>query len=156
MLIETTQARAHSSTETFDRFWTVQTVANMSQKLCAEDIPVWSVIEIPEAVWASHTLPSNVIPSFEVCNIKRTYELELRLGLKLGSGKVRSQCPSSFAFCILLTFYLLDSDHFSRIPLSRQYHGDAIPRDLVIVTFFSAELAKFTTNAESGLSWEES
>lgn len=89
MLIETKQARAHESIETFDRFWTVQTVANMKQMLYAEDTSAGRVFEIPETVWVSHPLSPQMIPSFEVCNIKRTYELELRLGLRIGSAKVR-------------------------------------------------------------------
>lgn len=61
----------------------------MKQRLCAKDIPARRVIEITDAVWVSHRLPPNIIPSFEACSIKRTYELELRLGLKIGSIKVR-------------------------------------------------------------------
>lgn len=105
MLIETTQAHAHGSVETLDQFWTVQTVANMKQRLCAENTQSGSVIDIPEAVWASHPLPAHIIPSFEVCNIKRTYELELRLGLKMGSrsAKVRPPTSSLLALCSYLT-----------------------------------------------------
>lgn len=89
MLIETTQVRAHDSTETLDRFWTVQTVANMKLRLHAEDFPMGHIIQVPESIWVSHTLSSSMLPNFEVCNIKRTYELELRLGLQIGLTQVR-------------------------------------------------------------------
>lgn len=89
ILIETTQARAHGSTETLDRFWTVQTVANMKTRLRAEDAPIGHVVEVPESMWTPHPLSSSMIPNFEVCNIKRAYELELRLGLRIGLIQVR-------------------------------------------------------------------
>jgi hypothetical protein len=44
MLIETTQVRAQSSSESSNRFWIVQTMASMKRKICSEDIPVGTVI----------------------------------------------------------------------------------------------------------------
>jgi len=89
MLIETTQTKAQSFTNTYCRSWTVQTVANMKRKLCGEDVPVWTTIDLPKAIWMANVLSLAITPSFEVCNIKRTYELEIRLGLQVGFVKVR-------------------------------------------------------------------
>lgn len=61
---------------------------NLKQMLYVENTSSGIVFEIPETVWASHSQSPHMIPSVEVSNIKRTYELELRLGFKVGSAKV--------------------------------------------------------------------
>ena len=47
----------------------------------------WS---LDSRMWNELPLPSSVAPSFETCNISRTYELEIRIGLSHGSvGNVK-------------------------------------------------------------------
>ncbi|KAJ5662993.1 hypothetical protein N7507_003724 [Penicillium longicatenatum] len=88
MLIETTQIRAHGAFESSDRFWIVQTIANMKRKICAENIADGEVFYLPEGIWNSYALHLGLTSSLEVCNIKRIYELEVRLGFQIGESNV--------------------------------------------------------------------
>lgn len=87
-LVETTRVRAKGSTRSVQQSWIVQTVANLRQIVLARDAPSGTVADIPGSVWASYPIPSAIVPSFEICNIKRTYQLKARLGLKFDLFKV--------------------------------------------------------------------
>jgi hypothetical protein len=43
-----------------------------------------AVIDLTAAGWQNRLLPSSVAPSFETCNIKRTYELDVHVGIGWG------------------------------------------------------------------------
>lgn len=88
VMIETTEVQAHGLSESSNRFWIVQSMANMQWKICAEDVPIGTVLHLPADIWASNTLDLGFVPSFEVRNIKRTYKLEVRLHLQVGYAKV--------------------------------------------------------------------
>ena len=48
--------------------------------------------EVPDHLWSHIPLPNTVAPSFDTCNISRTYELEVRVGLAHGgTGPVRPE-----------------------------------------------------------------
>lgn len=40
--------------------------------------------EVNNVLWSNHPLPNTVMPSFITCNLKRTYSLELKLGVSWG------------------------------------------------------------------------
>lgn len=88
ILIETTQVHARGSVELFKRSWVIQTMANMEQKICNDDSSSGAVTELSNEIWASHALPSALTSSFEICNIKRNYQLEVHLGLQIELSKV--------------------------------------------------------------------
>ncbi len=48
--------------------------------------PVGKEWKVPSRYWENIPLPNTVAPSFETCNISRTYELEVRVGLSHGIG----------------------------------------------------------------------
>ena len=49
-------------------------------------------LEVPSPLWDNIPLPMTVSPSFETCNISRTYDLEVRVGLKHGGvGDIRPE-----------------------------------------------------------------
>ncbi|KAJ5882486.1 uncharacterized protein N7529_001158 [Penicillium soppii] len=89
MLIETTQIQVHGSVRAASHCWMVQTVVNLKQELCFHNEPAGTTIEVPKAMWASHPVPLALSPSFETCNIKRSYQLVLRLGFQNGMSRCR-------------------------------------------------------------------
>lgn len=88
MLIETTEIRVGDSIESLQRCWIIQTMTNMNESLFGEGMPLGDSADLPSSIWSAHPVPSSITPSFEICNIKRTYQLEVRLGFLVGSSKV--------------------------------------------------------------------
>lgn len=93
-LVETTQLHACGFGEISKHSWIIQTMANMEQKICTDNNPFGTEIILPSVIWSSHTLPSALTPSFEICNIKRDYQLEVRLGFRMGLSKVHYKDPN--------------------------------------------------------------
>ncbi|CAZ80023.1 unnamed protein product [Tuber melanosporum] len=50
-------------------------------------------VEADQALWANAALPDSVPPSFRTCNIRRTYELEIILGLSHGRSGPTEMVP---------------------------------------------------------------
>jgi hypothetical protein len=48
--------------------------------------PMGTEWTIDASLWNRLPLPPDVAPSFETCNISRSYELEVRVGLSHGFG----------------------------------------------------------------------
>lgn len=48
--------------------------------------PVGKEWKVPSRYWENKPLPNTVCPSFDTCNISRTYQLEVRVGLSHGGG----------------------------------------------------------------------
>lgn len=66
--------------------------SNMAIPLGRGGDPVGTEWTIDASMWSHIPLPSSVAPTFETCNISRTYELEVRVGLShgtVGNMKVR-------------------------------------------------------------------
>lgn len=87
-LIETTQIHAQGFSEISKHSWIIQSMANMEQKVCADESAFGAVTVLSNEMWASHALPSALTSSFEICNIKRSYQLEIQIGLRVGLSKV--------------------------------------------------------------------
>ena len=43
-------------------------------------------LAVDEELWHNHPLPNTIAPSFEACNITRTYSLELKIGIGYGAA----------------------------------------------------------------------
>lgn len=56
------------------------------------DDPEGTEWKIDATMWNRIPLPNTVAPSFETCNIARTYELEIRVGLAHGSPGAIKVC----------------------------------------------------------------
>ncbi|KAJ5502638.1 hypothetical protein N7463_005512 [Penicillium fimorum] len=75
MLVETTHVKAQGTSE-----------SSTSLKDALGD----STVNLNDILWANHRLPPEVTSSFEVCNIKRTYKLNLRLAFLVGHSKLQT------------------------------------------------------------------
>ncbi|KAL2812842.1 hypothetical protein BJX63DRAFT_395650 [Aspergillus granulosus] len=90
MLIETTKVHARGSTESMTRSWIIQTMANLHQPLALEyDDMAEAVLRVDERLWGRHVVPTFLTPTFETCNVSRSFKLEVRLGIWLGQNHVR-------------------------------------------------------------------
>lgn len=82
-LIGNTEIRAHDLHRKESGSWLLVSQANMGVPLehPANKTNVWTV---PSHFWENIPLPSTVVPTFKTCNISRTYEVEIRVGLTHG------------------------------------------------------------------------
>ncbi|KAK3710698.1 hypothetical protein LTR37_010117 [Vermiconidia calcicola] len=85
-LIGNTKIRAHDVFRTESSSWVLMSQSNMSMPLCAAVDPAHTEMPIPDHLWRGQTLPNTVAPSFETCNISRSYQLDVRVGLSYTGG----------------------------------------------------------------------
>ena len=79
-LISITNVRAHEVTRTERSSTIIMSMSNISTPLTFVDGS--DEAEIDSQLWHGHPLPNTIPPSFETCNINRTYELAARIGIK--------------------------------------------------------------------------
>ncbi|CRK36353.1 hypothetical protein BN1723_004219, partial [Verticillium longisporum] len=86
-LVGTMTLRAHDLNYKHPSRWTIVHQVNLNTPLlqnpATDEVGVESVV--PDDVWRHVSLPNTVAPSFATCNLQRTYELELKVGLSWGA-----------------------------------------------------------------------
>jgi hypothetical protein len=85
-LIAYTHLRAHDLVRTESASWVILSLSNMKVPLWKEGDPVDEQYSVDAAMWNRLPLPATVAPSFVTCNITRSYELEVRVGLSRGTA----------------------------------------------------------------------
>lgn len=105
MLIETTHVRAKTSTETSEPCHIVQTMSNMRRLVFPADTPAGARTSLHNDIPIIAGLPRAVTSTFEMCNITRSYKLEIRLGFQFGVEKV-SRKRRTISIIIQLTRYI--------------------------------------------------
>lgn len=92
-LIGYTKIRAHEVYRTESNSWIICSTSNTNVPLGSPSDPVDAESILDDHLWRGpgHTLPNTVAPSFEICNIERSYQLDIRIGLSYGNrdAKVR-------------------------------------------------------------------
>jgi hypothetical protein len=88
MLVETTEVRAQGMTQKCVKPWIVDSTARINHLIRFEEATADLVSSMKNHPCFNKRLPSELTSSFEVCNIKRTYKLDVRLGFLLGYSKV--------------------------------------------------------------------
>ena len=112
-LIAYTNILAHDLRRTESGTWVLLSRSNMSIPLGRGGDPADTEYTIDADMWNRVPLPSTVAPSFETCNVSRTYELEVRVGLTHGSvGNMKVGCH----------LYILGLDALLTAPAST-YHS---------------------------------
>lgn len=86
-LIAYTKILAHDLTRTESGSWVVMSRSNMNIPLGKPEDPIGTDWTIDPGLWNRLPLPNSVAPSFETCNIERSYELEVRVGLTHGNSR---------------------------------------------------------------------
>lgn len=80
-LIGLTKVRAHEVLRTESNSWVITSKSNMGIAIGAPSDPAGTEIVVDDRMWRGQVLPNTVAPSFETCNIARSYQLDVRVGL---------------------------------------------------------------------------
>jgi hypothetical protein len=92
-LISYTHIRAHDLARTETLSTLILSRSNMNVALGKGSDPVGKEWKIDAALWNRLPLPPNIAPSFETCNIRRHYEMDIRVGLAYGPSGATQVCP---------------------------------------------------------------
>ncbi|QSS61975.1 arrestin [Histoplasma capsulatum] len=87
-LIAYTHIRAHDLARSESGSWVIVSHSNMNMPLGDGSAPAGKEWKIDSSMWDRIPLPTSVAPSFDTCNISRTYDLDIRVGLTHGSSGV--------------------------------------------------------------------
>ena len=85
VLIGFTKIRAHELERVEKSTWVIVSLANLEVPLGDLDTPVDKDVELDCEIWNRTPLPNSIPPSFETCNLSRSYELEISVGLVHGT-----------------------------------------------------------------------
>jgi hypothetical protein len=110
MLIETTEVRAHGFVESSIRLHILQTVSNVRKQAYASGTPAGSAVSLDDDLWRHHRLPHSLTPTFETCNISRSYKLQIRLGFRFGLANVMRSLLFPLLFSSIRTEMWLSLD----------------------------------------------
>lgn len=91
-LISYTHIRAHDLERTEAGSWVLLSTSNMAIPLGKGTDPVGTEWTVPSGLWDRIPLPNTVAPSFETCNVSRSYQLEVRVGFTHGSNGIMMVC----------------------------------------------------------------
>jgi hypothetical protein len=80
-LIGITKIRAHDFVRRESNSWVIMSKSNMGLLVGTGTESSDQEIIIDNSLWRGLTLPNTVAPTFDTCNITRTYELDVRIGL---------------------------------------------------------------------------
>jgi len=87
-LVGNTKIRAHEVYRTESNSWVIMSKSNMGIALGHPTDPIEHETVLDDRMWRGQPLPNTVAPSFETCNISRSYQLDVRVGLSYsGSGQ---------------------------------------------------------------------
>ncbi|KAL9620453.1 MAG: hypothetical protein Q9160_005038 [Pyrenula sp. 1 TL-2023] len=87
-LIGYTHVRAHDLARTESGTWLLVSKSNMNMQIPTLTNAPNQEWKVPAQLWDNIPLPNTVAPSFDTCNISRTYELDVRVGLSHGAPEV--------------------------------------------------------------------
>jgi hypothetical protein len=90
-LIGSTKIRAHNVFRTETNSWVLMSKSNMDMPVGAASDPSGTENVIPNSLWRGQPLPNSVAPSFETCNISRSYQLDVRIGLSYSGASQGSK-----------------------------------------------------------------
>ncbi|KAM0720609.1 hypothetical protein Q7P37_004746 [Cladosporium fusiforme] len=76
-----TKIRAHDVFRTEQNSWIIMSKSNMGMLIGSNSDAEGTEVPISDSLWRGQILPNTVAPSFETCNIVRSYYLDIRVGL---------------------------------------------------------------------------
>ncbi|KAL8871927.1 MAG: hypothetical protein Q9174_002349, partial [Haloplaca sp. 1 TL-2023] len=82
-LVAYTRVRAHHLISNNATSTVIISKSNMHQRLSMNDE---KISEIDQGLWKDLELPSTIAPTFDTCNITRTYQVHVKIGLIHGHG----------------------------------------------------------------------
>lgn len=105
-LVAKTHILAHDLNRTETGSWVIFSQSNMGAALGKGSDPAGTEWTIDARMWNQLPLPNSVAPTFETCNVSRTYELEARVGLSHGSfGNIKVRLNNLYCLTNFPSFY---------------------------------------------------
>ncbi|KAK4551834.1 hypothetical protein LTR86_010830 [Recurvomyces mirabilis] len=101
-LVSLTKIRAHEVHRTETNSWIIMSNSNMGVPLGLPTDIEGTEVDIGDRLWCDQTLPNTVAPSFETCNIARTYHLDIRVGLSYSGSTAGGTKPQNIALPLRL------------------------------------------------------
>lgn len=88
VLVSNTITRAHQLERKDSGSFVLMSRSNLRQALVPPDTQSQSrkEIEVDASMWNQIPLPNTVPPTFDTCNLSRSYDLDIKVGLSWGSG----------------------------------------------------------------------
>jgi hypothetical protein len=86
-LIGHTRVRAHDAVRVESNGWVIISLSNLNQPIGSPGDAAETETELSKEYWFGQRLQETVAPSFVTCNISRSYELVVSVGLAYGSTK---------------------------------------------------------------------
>jgi hypothetical protein len=86
-LIGYTKVRAHEVVRTESNSWILCSFSNMAIPVGSPTDALNTEVPINPEYWSGKPIPNTVSPTFTACNLSRSYELEIRVGIGYGSYK---------------------------------------------------------------------
>ncbi|KAF2401807.1 hypothetical protein EJ06DRAFT_528962 [Trichodelitschia bisporula] len=86
-LIATTRVQAHEAVRDEKGSWVIISLTNLKQPIGSKTDAIDTETALTKELWYGHKLPNTVSPTFITCNIQRSYELVVSVGLSYGSLK---------------------------------------------------------------------
>ncbi|KAL9613150.1 MAG: hypothetical protein Q9167_002315 [Letrouitia subvulpina] len=81
-LVAHTTVRAHHLNRTNLASWVILSKSNLQTQLVKKN----NIMELDRNLWKDIPLPNTVAPSFDTCNISRSYSLDIKVGISYGQG----------------------------------------------------------------------
>jgi uncharacterized membrane protein YgcG len=95
-LVGTTHVSCLRHTSKEIQRWIVVSEHNLTEPLIpSPDAPEESTFTLSSRFWRDVSLPNTVTPSFQTCNMSRTYALEIKLGVSWGAGMPGTQAKGA-------------------------------------------------------------
>lgn len=83
-VIGLTSIRAQGVEKTVRNMWVLTNMTGLSVPIITPDKPPGTEIILDSTMWNQTSLPSTITPSFQTCNVSRSYKLEVHVGLGYG------------------------------------------------------------------------
>lgn len=85
-LIGYTDLKTEHAKDTVREGWLIRSLSNLALSLGNPADPVDTEVILDDRFWKDKCLPDDVLPAFETCNVSRTYQLEVKIGILSGSS----------------------------------------------------------------------
>ena len=119
-LFGTTEVRAGEMKRTEHNVWNIVILNGLNRQIGHVNDPIDTETPLDSALWQHIKLPETVTPSFNVCNLTRTYELEVKVTIGLGTpGSIHVCLPCSCTRYLLTCTFSLLHRHFRFVSRSK-------------------------------------
>lgn len=132
-----TKVRAHDVFRTEQNSWIIMSKSNMGMLIGSKADPEGTEVAIDDSLWRGQVLPNTVAPSFETCNIARSYFLDVRVGLSCSGPAHGGKVSKSHQTVSVACSFLLLQSFLLTIYEAAKYRTTLAPRDTSVLWYRS-------------------